>query len=113
LGNSNYAPYHKLKEANIEVAIATDYNPGSCNIQSMIFIITISSIFMKMDVLDAIYSSTYVPSKILNVSDECGSIDIGKNADIIGWDIHNPIQIPYKFSTSPIKSVIKSGKFIF
>ena len=113
LGNSNYAPYHKLKEANIEVAIATDYNPGSCNIQSMIFIITISSIFLKMDVLDAIYSSTYVPSKILNVSDECGSIDIGKNADIIVWDIYKPIQIPYKFSTSPIKSVIKSGKFIF
>ena len=113
LGHSNYAPNHKLKEAGVEVAIATDYNPGSCNIQSMIFIIAIATIFMKMDILDAIYSSTYIPAKLLNISDKCGSIENGKKADIIIWDIYNPIQIPYKFSTNPIKSVIKSGKFIF
>ena len=113
LGHAKYAPYNKLKEAGIEIAIATDYNPGSCNIQSMVFIITISSIYMKMDILDAIYSSTFAPARLLNVSDKCGSIELDKNADIIVWDINDPIQIPYKFSTNPIKSVIKSGKIIF
>ena len=113
LGHSNYAPYHKLKEAGIEVAIATDYNPGSCNIQSMIFIVTLATIFMKMDIIDALCSSTYVPAKLLNVDNVCGSIEEGKSADIIVWDIYEPIQIPYHFSTSPIKSVIKSGKIIF
>ena len=113
LGQSDYAPYHKLKEAGIEVAIATDYNPGSCIIQSMIFIITIATIFMKMDIIDALCSSTYIPAKLLNINDVCGSIEEGKSADIIVWDIFEPIQIPYHFSTSPIKSVIKSGKIIF
>ena len=113
LGHSNYAPYHKLKEAGIEVAIASDYNPGSCNIQSMIFIIAIATIFMKMDIFDALCSSTYIPAKLLNVNDVCGSIEQGKSADIIVWDIYEPIQIPYNFSTNPLKSVIKSGKFIF
>ena len=113
LGQSDYAPYHKLKEAGIEVAIATDYNPGSCNIQSMIFIITIATIFMKMDIVDALCSSTYIPAKLLNINDVCGSIEEGKSADIIVWDIYEPIQIPYHFSTSPLKSVIKSGKIIF
>ena len=113
LGHSNYAPYSKLKEAGIEVAIATDYNPGSCNIQSMIFIITIATIFIKMDIIDALCSSTYIPAKLLNLNDVCGTIEEGKNADIIVWDIYEPIQIPYHFSTSPLKSVIKSGKFIF
>ena len=113
LGHSNYAPYHKLKEAGIEVAIASDYNPGSCNIQSMIFIIAIATIFMKMDIIDALCSSTYIPAKLLNVNDVCGSIEQGKSADIIVWDIYEPIQIPYNFSTNPLKSVIKSGKFIF
>ena len=113
LGHSNYAPYHKLKEAGIEVAIASDYNPGSCNIQSMIFIIAIATIFMKMDIFDALCSSTYIPAKLLNVNDVCGSIEKGKSADIIVWDIYEPIQIPYNFSTNPLKSVIKSGKFIF
>ena len=113
LGHSNYAPYHELKEAGIEVAIATDYNPGSCNIQSMIFIITLATIFMKMDIIDALCSSTYIPSKLLNVDNVCGSIEEGKSADIIVWDICEPIQIPYHFSTSPLKSIIKSGKIIF
>ena len=92
LGHSNYAPYHELKEAGIEVAIATDYNPGSCNIQSMIFIITLATIFMKMDIIDALCSSTYIPSKLLNVDNVCGSIEEGKSADIIVWDICEPIQ---------------------
>ena len=113
LGHSNYAPYHKLKEAGVEVAIASDYNPGSCNIQSMIFIIAIATIFMKMDILDALCSSTHIPAKLLNVNDICGSIEEGKSADIIVWDIYEPIQIPYHFSTNPLKSVIKSGKIIF
>tara|TARA_Y100001970_G_scaffold279717_1_gene387514 strand:- start:481 stop:1689 length:1209 start_codon:yes stop_codon:yes gene_type:complete len=113
LGHSNYAPYGKLKDAGIEVAIATDYNPGSCNIQSMIFIITIATIFMKMDIIDALCSSTFIPAKLLNIEDVCGSIEQGKSADIIVWDIYEPIQIPYHFSTSPLKTVIKSGKIIF
>ena len=68
---------------------------------------------MNMDILDAICSSTYVPAKVLNIGDQCGSIEVGKNADIIIWDINDPIQIPYKFSTNPISSVIKSGNIIF
>ena len=79
----------------------------------MIFIITIATIFMKMDILDALCSSTHIPAKLLNVNDICGYIEEGKSADIIVWDIFEPIQIPYHFSTSPIKSVIKSGKIIF
>ena len=84
-----------------------------CNGNGNTFIIVISSIYMKMGILDAIYSSTYAPARLLNISDKCGSIELNKNADIIVWDINDPIQIPYKFSTNPIKSVIKSGKIIF
>ena len=80
-----------MKNAGIEIAIATDYNPGSCNIQSMPFIILLSLIYMKMDIIDAIYSSTYVPAKILKIDKTCGSIEIGKNADLIIWDVKNPI----------------------
>ncbi len=113
LGKHKYAPYKKLKESGLEVAIATDYNPGSCNIQSMTFIITLSLIYMGFDINDAIFSSTYMPSKILNIHDKTGSIEEGKNADIIVWSIKNPIDIPYNFSNNSIQTVIKSGKILF
>ena len=113
LGKHRYAPYKKLKDSGLEVAIATDYNPGSCNIQSMTFIITLSLIYMGFDINDAIFSSTYMPSKILNIHDITGSIEEGKNADIIIWDLKKPIDIPYNFSNNSIKTVIKSGKILF
>ena len=113
LGKHKYAPYKKLKDFGLEVAIATDYNPGSCNIQSMTFIITLSLIYMGFDINDAIFSSTYMPSKILNIHDTTGSIEKGKNADIIVWGLKKPIDIPYNFSNDSIKTVIKSGKILF
>ena len=113
LGNHEYAPYKKLKEFGLDVAVATDYNPGSCNIQSMVFIITLSLLYMGFDINDAIFSSTYMPSKILDIHDKTGSIEKGKNADIIVWDIKKPIDIPYNFSNNSIKTVIKSGKILF
>ena len=113
LGNHEYAPYKKLKEFGLDVAVATDYNPGSCNIQSMVFIITLSLLYMGFDINDAIFSSTYMPSKILDIHDKTGSIEKGKNADIIVWAIKKPIDIPYNFSNNSIKTVIKSGKILF
>ena len=113
LGKNKYAPYEKLKDSGLEVAIATDYNPGSCNIQSMTFIITLSLIYMGFDINDAIFSSTYMPSKILDIHDTTGSIEKGKNADIIVWGLKKPIDIPYNFSINSIKTVIKSGKILF
>ena len=113
LGNHEYAPYKKLKEFGLDVAVATDYNPGSCNIQSMVFIITLSLLYMGFDINDAIFSSTYMPSKILDIHDKTGSIEKGKNADIIVWGVKKPIDIPYNFSNNSIKTVIKSGKILF
>ena len=113
LGKNSYAPYSKMKNAGIEIAIATDYNPGSCNIQSMPFIILLALIYMKMDIIDAIYSSTYVPAKILKIDKTCGSIEVGKAADLIIWNTKNPIEIAYNSNFNPIMSVIKSGKIIF
>ena len=88
-----YAPYLKLQEHGAEVA-ATDYNPGSYNIQSMPFIITLSCIYLKMSVLDAIQSSTITPSKSLMIDKQVGSIEIGKKADILVWNIPDN-HIPY------------------
>ena len=113
LGKKTYAPYLKLKNAGLDIAIATDYNPGSCNIQSMIFIIMLSVLYMKMNISDAIFSSTYIPSKVLNRHKIVGSIEKGKSADIIIWDAKDLIEIPYNFSINPISSVIKSGNFVF
>ena len=57
----------ELQRQGVEIAIASDYNSGSCNIQSMPFIITLSCIYLKMNILEAIQASTIIPSKSLSI----------------------------------------------
>ena len=113
LGKHKYAPYERLKEAGLSVAIATDYNPGSCNIQSMPFIITLACIYFQMDIMDAIKSSTYTAAKSLMLEKKIGSIEIGKNADIIIWNLSRIEEIPYFINNQQIHSVFKNGKPVF
>ena len=113
LGKSTYAPYEKFKKAGVDVALATDYNPGSCHIQSMPFILSLACIYMKMPVLDAIKAGTYTAAKSLLLDDEIGSIEPGKKADILVWNIQRAVQIPYLVSDHPIHSVLKNGHSVF
>ena len=113
LGSSNYAPYKRLENAGVNVALATDYNPGSCYIHSMPFIIALACIFMKMDVMSALKAATFMSAKSLQLEDRIGSIEIGKQADMVIWDLERIVQIPYNVSIHPIRNVIKSGELIF
>ena len=113
LGKSNYAPYTKLKEAGVEIALATDFNPGSCNIQSMPFIISLACLYLKMNILDAVKACTYTSAKSLMLEDTIGSIEEGKKADLIIWDVNKIEEVSYSVDFNPISSVIKNGTEVF
>ena len=113
LGKKKYAPYKKLKDAGIDIALATDYNPGSCHIQSMPFILSLACIYLKMNILDAIESSTYIAARSLMLEESIGSIEEGKNADIIIWNINRMEEIPYMVTDHPIQCVYKKGRPVF
>ena len=65
LRKSKYAPYLSLKESGVEIALATDFNPGSCFIKSMPFIMSLSCIFMKVPILEALKSMYLYCCKII------------------------------------------------
>jgi imidazolonepropionase len=113
LGKSFYAPARKLIEAGITVALATDFNPGSCHIQSMPFIITLAIMHMGMTVEEAFQSATYNGAKALGLENEIGSIEVGKRADLILWELDSLLDIPYYVSNHPIGYIIKNGKVVF
>jgi imidazolonepropionase len=112
LGKDTYAPARKLLEKGIDVALATDFNPGSCQIQSMPFIISLACIHLGMTVEEAFASATYYSAKTLNLEGEVGSIAIGRKADLIIWDVEMLMNIPYNVTDMSIKMVIKNGKAI-
>jgi len=112
LGSTNYAPVKKLIDAGVKIALATDYNPGSCHIQSMPFIISLACIYMGMSAEEALLAATYNSAKTLQLDKEVGSIEVGKKADLIIWDLEKLIEIPYNVTDIPIVKVIKNGQFV-
>ena len=112
LGSNSYAPARKLLDAGISIALATDFNPGSCHIQSMPFIISLACLNLKLNIEEAFQAATWESAKTLNVHNEVGSLEVGKKADIVIWDLERLIEIPYFASDIPIYKVIKSGSCI-
>lgn len=112
LGKTNYAPFTTMREKGVEIALATDFNPGSCFVKSMPFIMALSCIFMKVSIFEALKACTFTAAKSLGLDEKIGSIEQGKNADILIWNFNDINLIPSHFLPNPISKVIKNGKLI-
>ena len=112
LGGHSYAPARKMINAGINIALATDFNPGSCHIQSMPFIISLACLYLDLTIDEALKAATWTGACALNVEQNVGSIEVGKKADLIIWDLDTPEEIPYNVPSVPIQNVIKNGNLV-
>ncbi len=113
LGSHQYAPARRMIEAGVPVALASDYNPGSSHIQSMSFILVLACLHLHMSIEEAMIASTWQGAVSLGLENQVGSIEIGKKADIIVWDVEKPIDVVYFCPGANIRHVIKNGMQIF
>ena len=113
LGKSTYAPARELINSGMTLSLATDFNPGSCHIQSMPFIMTLACMHLGMTVEESFQAATYHGAKALELEEKIGSIEVGKSADLIIWGISSLLDIAYYVSNHPIRYVMKNGKIVF
>jgi len=113
LGLPRYARARDMIAAGVPVALATDYNPGSCNCDSMAFVISLACLQMKMTVAEAITAATINAAHALELGDEVGSLEAGKQADIIVMDMPGYRYLPYHIGSSSVETVIKRGEIIW
>jgi imidazolonepropionase len=104
-----YPPGRKLIDAGIPLAIASNFNPGSCMSFSMPLMMTIACTQMGLTPEEAITASTLNAAAALKLSDVVGSIEIGKQADIVLYDVPHYRQIPYFFGVNLVANIIKKG----
>lgn len=97
---------------NVPVAIASDYNPGSCMIYSMPKIIALACIVFGMRVEDALLGATLMGARALNLHRTIGSIEPGKQADIVILNVDNYRKIPYQFGEDIVRYTIKKGRIL-
>ena len=110
--NHGYAPARKLIDSDVAVAIASDFNPGSCMSFSMPMMMTIACTQMNMSPEEALTAATLNGAAALNLSSSVGSIEVGKEADILVADIPDYSFLAYHFGVNHIAKVIKHGTIL-
>ncbi len=106
-----YAPARKMIELEIPIALATDLNPN-CWTESMQMIMTLACYNMKLSPAEALTAATINSACAIDRQDEIGSIEVGKKADIVIFDVPNYNFLPYRFGVNLVSKVIKSGKIL-
>jgi imidazolonepropionase len=104
-----YAPARRLIDAGVPVAIASDFNPGSCMAFSMPLMMTIACTQMGMTPEEAIVAATLNGAAAVGASDTLGSIEVGKQADMMLYDVPNYRFLAYHFGVNHVAGVIKRG----
>ncbi len=112
LGLQRYAPARKMLDAGLPVALASDFNPGSCMTESMPLMMTLGCIYLKMLPEEVWLATTVHAAKAVSRNGIIGSIEQGANADIVIWNIPNYKYLPYHFGVNLVDQVIKNGKIV-
>lgn len=106
------APARKLIEAGVAVAIGTDFNPGTCYTQSMPAILNLACVRLRMTPEEALAAATINAAHSLGLADKIGSIEAGKQADLLVCDLPNLRHLAYEFGRNPVEIVVKKGKIV-
>src|SRR5262249_20311704 len=112
LGLKRYAPARQMIEAGLAVAIATDFNPGSSPTPSMQMALSIACTQMRMTPAEAVTAATINAAYSLACGDRLGSLEAGKQADLVVFDCPDYRQIPYFFGINHTQTVIKRGRVV-
>jgi imidazolonepropionase len=110
--HDDYPPAREIIDAGIPLAIASNFNPGSCMSYSMPMMTTIACTQMSMTPEEAITASTLNGAAALGLSEKLGSIEVGKQADIVLYDIPSYRYLAYHFGTNHVAKVIKHGTYL-
>lgn len=113
LGKGKHAPARRLIEAGAAVALATDFNPGTCHTQSMPLIVTLACVILKMSAPECITATTINPAASLGLDDEIGSLHDGKRADFVALDLPSHAGLGYVFGGNPNRLTVKDGRVVW
>jgi len=106
------APARKLIEAGVPVALGTDFNPGTSPTPSMPLVLTLACLTLKMTPSETLTAATVNAAHALGLGDQTGSLEPGRQADLVIWRVPNAAQIPYWPGADLVRTVVKRGRIV-
>jgi imidazolonepropionase len=112
LRETQLPPIELLRKHKVAMAIATDANPGSSPICSLLLMLNMACTIFRLTPSEALAGVTSQAAKALGISKQKGQLAIGLDADIAVWNITQPAELCYQFGVNPLSALIKKGKLV-
>jgi len=106
------AQARKMIDAGVPVALSTDRNPGSCPTESLPFIMNLACFTMRMTPEEALTACTINSAHAIRRADRIGSLEVGKQADVVIFDAPNYLYLQYHYGVNLVETVVKKGRVV-
>nr|WP_272213905.1 imidazolonepropionase [Marinicella sp. W31]MDC2879852.1 imidazolonepropionase [Marinicella sp. W31] len=110
LKETQLPPMAELRKAGAKIALATDCNPGTSPLTSLLLTMNMGAILFGLTVAECLAGVTCHAAAALGLSDETGTLETGKAADIAIWDIEAPAELVYRIGFNPLKALYAEGR---
>ena len=109
LRETQLPPIEALRENQIPMALATDANPGSSPVHSILLIMNMACTLFRLTPAEALRGVTINAAKALGFDQEIGSLEVGKQADLVLWNVPKPSLLSYRAGDNPCAAVMQGG----
>ena len=106
LRETQLPPLDSLRKAEVPIAIATDCNPGSSPLTSILLCMNMSCTLFRMTPEEALCGVTVVAAQALGIGDEVGTIEVGKKAELAVWNVDQPAELAYRVGFNPLEEMV-------
>lgn len=103
-------PVQALRDAGADMALATDCNPGTSPLTSLLLTMNMGATLFRMTVEECLTATTRNAAKALGLLAETGTLEAGKSADFTIWDIERPAELVYRIGFNPLNACIFKGR---
>ena len=107
-----FAPARDMVNAGVPVAMATDFNPGSCPCLNMQFVINLGCLKYRLTPEEVLTAVTLNGAAAIDMADTVGSVEAGKLGDLVIWDAPDLDYICYRVGSNLARTVIKRGRIV-
>ena len=112
LRESKLPPIDRLRAHGVPMALATDCNPGSSPATSLLLMLNMACTLFRLTPEEALAGVTREGARALGLAESLGTLEVGKAADLVLWDIEHPAELAYHLGANPCAAVVKQGRVV-
>ena len=110
LRETKLPPIAALRERGVAIALATDCNPGTSPLTSLLLILNMGATLFRLTVEECLVGVTRNAAKALGLGEEIGTLETGKACDLAIWDIERPAELVYAIGRNPLFARVRNGR---